>query len=75
MIDRVTIGLEVPDSKPEIRISSLPLNWQQNDRQKMIDVYRALEAAEATVDRRDGHPQYLGMLGGFIIGQGITKRS
>jgi eukaryotic-like serine/threonine-protein kinase len=58
-----------PSELPFHPPSSSPLYYLELAKQKLAegDAQGALEAAEAAVDRSDGHPQYLRMLGGICM--------
>ena len=57
--------------------SSSPLYYLEVAKKKMSedDLQGALEAAEAAVDRSDGHPQYLRMLGGICLRLGYHRKA
>ncbi len=57
--------------------SSSPLYYLELAKQRLAedDAQGALEAAEAAVDRSDGHPQYLRMLGGICLRLGYTRKA
>jgi len=57
--------------------SSSPLYYLELAKQRLTegDAQGALEAAEAAVDRSDGHPQYLRMLGGICIRLGYHRKA
>lgn len=57
--------------------SSSPLFYLELAKKKLVDndVQGALEAAEAAVDRSDGHPQYLRMLGGICVRLGYHHKA
>jgi len=57
--------------------SSSPLYYLELAKQKLAeeDAQGALEAAEAAVDRSDGHPQYLRMLGGICLRLGYHRKA
>ena len=57
--------------------SSSPLYYLELAKQRLAedDAQGALEAAEAAVDRSDGHPQYLRMLGGICLRLGYQRKA
>jgi tetratricopeptide (TPR) repeat protein len=57
--------------------SSSPLYYLElaKERLQNDDAQGALEAAEAALDRSDGHPQYLRMLGGICLRLGYDRRA
>jgi eukaryotic-like serine/threonine-protein kinase len=57
--------------------SSSPLYYLELAKQRLAedDAQGALEAAEAAVDRSDGHPQYLRMLGGICVRLGYHRKA
>ena len=57
--------------------SSSPLYYLELAKQRLAenDAQGALEAAEAAVDRSDGHPQYLRMLGGVCMRLGYHRKA
>lgn len=57
--------------------SSSPLYYLELAKQRLAEgnVQGALEAAEAAVDRSDGHPQYLRMLGGICQRLGYHRKA
>ena len=57
--------------------SSSPLYYLELAKQCLADddAHGALEAVEAAVDRSDGHPQYLRMLGGICVRLGYHRRA
>ena len=57
--------------------SSSPLYYLELAKQRLAadDAQGALEAAEAAVDRSDGHPQYLRMLGGICLRLGYHRKA
>jgi Flp pilus assembly protein TadD/predicted Ser/Thr protein kinase len=57
--------------------SSSPLYYLELAKQRLDqgDAQGALEAAEAAVDRSDGHPQYVRMLGGICLRLGYHRRA
>ena len=57
--------------------SSSPLYYLELAKQRLADgdAQGALEAAEAAVDRSDGHPQYLRMLGGICLHLGYHRQA
>ncbi|MBN3840982.1 serine/threonine-protein kinase [Burkholderia sp. Ac-20349] len=56
---------------------SSPLHYLELAKQRLAesDAQGALEAAEAAVDRSNGHPQYLRMLGGICVRLGYHRRA
>jgi tetratricopeptide (TPR) repeat protein len=57
--------------------SSSPLYYLELAKQRLAegDQQGALEAAEAAVDRSDGHPQYVRMLGGICLRLGYNRKA
>jgi len=57
--------------------SSSPLYYLELAKQRLTegDAQGALEAAEAAVDRSEGHPQYLRMLGGICLRLGYHRKA
>ena len=57
--------------------SSSPLYYLELAKQRLADgdAQGALEATEAAVDRSDGHPQYLRMLGGICLRLGYHRKA
>ena len=57
--------------------SSSPLYYLELAKQKLADkdMQGALEAAETAVERSDGHPQYLRMLGGICLRLGYYNKA
>ncbi len=57
--------------------SSSPLYYLELAKERLAqdDAHGALEAAEAAVDRSDGHPQYLRMLGGICYRLSYYKKA
>jgi len=57
--------------------TSSPLYYLELAKERLAadDAQGALEAAEAAVDRSDGHPQYLRMLGGVCLRLGYQRKA
>lgn len=57
--------------------TSSPLYYLELAKERLAadDAQGALEAAEAAVDRSDGHPQYLRMLGGICLRLGYQRKA
>lgn len=57
--------------------TSSPLHYLELAKQRLAedDAQGALEAAEAAVDRSDGHPQYVRMLGGICLRLGYHRKA
>jgi eukaryotic-like serine/threonine-protein kinase len=57
--------------------TSSPLYYLELAKERLAadDAQGALEAAEAAVDRSDGHPQYLRMLGGICVRLGYQRKA
>jgi tetratricopeptide (TPR) repeat protein len=57
--------------------TSSPLYYLELAKQRLAedDAQGALEAAEAAVDRSDGHPQYVRMLGGICLRLGYHRKA
>lgn len=71
-------GTRVTPSQLEFRPpSSSPLFYLELAKQRLSegDAQAALEAAETAVDRSDGHPQYLRMLGGICMHLGYYRKA
>ncbi len=62
------LGFRPPSSSPLYYLELAKERLQKDDPQG------ALEAAEAALDRSDGHPQYLRMLGGICLRLGYDRR-
>lgn len=79
---KVEIGPDLPARVAPSQLgfrppSSSPLFYLELAKQKLVenDAQGALEAAEAAVDRSDGHPQYLRMLGGICLRLGYHRKA
>ena len=72
--DALSLGAE-PTRLPAAIIQPSLLLELAKERLAADDAQGALEAAEAAVERSDGHPQYLRMLGGICMRLGYHRKA
>lgn len=66
---KTDLGFRPPSSSPLFYLELAKQRLKDDDNQG------ALEAAEAAVDRSDGHPRYLRMLGGICLRLGYRRKA